>query len=54
MSFIFLDYSLLYMFMYIIDLFCLAFPVVVVGLWCICLAITVNKIEVWWQYLPPT
>ena len=26
----------------------------VVYLWCICLVIIVNKLEVWWQYLPPT
>ena len=26
----------------------------VVCLWCICLVIIVNKLEVWWQYLPPT
>ena len=26
----------------------------VVYLWCICLVISVNKLEVWWQYLPPT
>ena len=26
----------------------------VVYLWCICSVIIVNKLEVWWQYLPPT